>query len=465
MRRLLAARPVTVVAFAVACVGLIRVLYAEVRPFSAFNEWMAALVPLDPAQAGLLAVLGLVCASASCLLDARRRAKHAIHRRDWYFVCVYLLVGWVLVAGIFEKGRSQPAVHLICLAVLAVSGSYLWATTLVRLGAGTLGRSIFWPKVFATLPLRQFSGIFVLGAILLASIALFLGAADAITRSASTTVYSDLYLTSWLVGEWLAKVVLPAVTLTVVAVLCRDIIAVTAAKQAAVEARLAEERFRAELVTNVTHDLRTPLTSVVNYADLIGRHPAADPTLVEYAAVLGRKAERLRTLIGDLLEASRASAGTLPVHLQPIELTEILAQIAGEADEALAARGLVWVGPPPGSVLVLTDADHLWRILENLAGNAVKYALPGSCVRAELFRGNARVAVRLTNVTAEPLAVPAEKLTDQFVRGDAARHSEGSGLGLFISDRLARLIGARLVLAVDGDRFSATVDLPVPGSR
>jgi signal transduction histidine kinase len=465
MSRWFATRVFTVVAFAAASIGLIRVVYAVVPPFNTYDRWMNAVIPLDPAWAAALAAGGLAAASASCLLDAQRRAQRLVHRWDWYFVLVYLVAAWVLVAGFFEKGRSEPSFHVACLAVLAVTGCYLWETTLVRLAAGTIGRTIFWPKVFRTLPLNQFSGVFILVVVILTSLLLTLGASSAFLAATSSTVYSELYLTGWLSGEWLLKVALPTVTLTVVAVLCRDILAVTAAKEAAVEARLAEERFRAELVTNVTHDLRTPLTSIINYADLIGKHPAADPTLAEYSAVLSRKSERLRSLIGDLLEASRASAGSLPVRLAPIELTEIIAQVAGDADEALAARGLTWVGPPPRHQLVLTDGEHLWRILENLVGNVVKYARSGTCVHAELVEGPGRLAVRLTNLTDEPLALSAEQLTAQFVRGDVARHTEGSGLGLFISDRLARLIGASLVLAVDGDRFVATVDLPTLGSR
>jgi signal transduction histidine kinase len=426
---------------------------------------MGVVVPLDPVSAAAIAAAGFAAASASCLIDAGRRAELRIHRWDWYFVLVGLVLVWVLVAGVFEKGRDEPAVHLICLTLLAVTGCYVWATTAVRLAAGTLGATIFWPKVFRTLPLNQFSGIFILAVVVVVSLFLAWGASSALGSAINATVFHDLRLTFWLTGDWLPAVALPAVTLVVVAVLCRDIIAVTAAKEAAVEARLAEERFRAELVTNVTHDLRTPLTSIINYADLIGRHPTADPTLVEYSEVLGRKSERLRSLIGDLLEASRASAGSLPVRLQPIELTEILAQVVGEADDALAARGLTWEGPAPRHRLVLTDGEHLWRILENLVGNVVKYARSDTCVHAELVESPGRLGVRLTNLTDGPLVVPAELLTAQFVRGDAARHSEGSGLGLFISDRLARLIGARLALAVDGDQFIATVDLPVLASR
>jgi signal transduction histidine kinase len=169
-------------------------------------------------------------------------------------------------------------------------------------------------------------------------------------------------------------------------------------------------------------------------------------------------------LIGDLLDASRVSAGTLAVRLEPLELTELIAQVAGDFDEAFTARQLTWVGPPVGQYLVQADSEHLWRILENLVGNIVKYARPGSCVHADLVRlpgGPAgTIALRLSNLTAEPVFATAEQLTSQFVRGDSARSSEGSGLGLFIADRLARLMGARLALSIEGDRFSATVELP-----
>jgi signal transduction histidine kinase len=463
MKRVLSSTAFTVAMFAVAALGALAVLYSWVQPFAA-HRWQfgAAGVLLDARLGWVLFPVGLLAASASCLVDAGRRAGRPLHRADWFFVLVGLVVVWSGVAGFFEKGRSVPAVHLVCLAVLAVTARYAWATLLVRLRAGTLGSTIFWPRVFRTLPLTQFSGIFILVVVVIAGLLLLLGAVSSVQTAAQASVWQELALRQWL-GDWFTRVALSALTLAVVAVLCRNILAITAAKEAAVEAKLREERFRAELVTNVTHDIRTPLTSIVNYVDLIGSLELDDPTLAEYTAVLGRKAERLKVLIGDLLDASRVSAGTLAVRLEPLELTELIAQVAGDFNEAFIAQQLTWVGPPVGQYLVQADSEHLWRILENLVGNIVKYARPGSCVHADLVRlpggPPGTIALRLSNLTAEPVFATAEQLTSQFVRGDSARSSEGSGLGLFIADRLARLTGARLAISIEGDRFSATVEL------
>ena len=450
---------VTVGGFALASLGTVAVLYSSVYPFSYYGLRLG-LSFSQGAIPGLIALIaGLVIATWTCLAAAERRSTTWPHRLDWFFVLVVLIGVWTLVVGFLEAGRSFLGWHVIGMTVLAVTVSYLWATTLVRLRAGTVGETIFWPRVFAVLPLRQFSGFFILAVVVIATGIFLVGAYYLLETALRSSGYSNLGLTSWL-GNGFTMMALPAFTLAVVAVLCANILSITAARERAVEAQLREERYRAELVTNVTHDIRTPLTSIVNYVDLIDKLELDDPTLAEYTGVLGRKAERLRVLIGDLLEASRASAGTLPVRLQPIDLTELLAQVSGDFDDALAARGLTWVGPPPGPVWVRADGEHLWRILENLVGNVVKYARPGSCAHAELFRTASTVTLRLANLTTEPLLVSGEELIAQFSRGDASRHTEGSGLGLFIADRLAQLMGTSLRVAVEGTHFAATLELP-----
>ncbi|MEA5052457.1 MAG: HAMP domain-containing sensor histidine kinase [Propionicimonas sp.] len=464
MTSVLRSRTTTAVGFAVAGLGFVSLLYSEVPPFSNYRGLFSPLLAIPWAGPyGLLglAVLlaGLGTATLSCLLDADRRSGEWLHRFDYFLVLVAWLATWSLVAGFFEKGRANPFWHLVCLTVLAGTGCYLWATTFVRLGSHTLASTILWPRVFRTLRLNQFSGIFILVVTVIAGVLLLSGVRSVVGEAMSYSSWQDIALSSWLLG-WFAQVGLPALTLAVVSILSLNILSITAAKERAIEEKLREERFRAELITNVTHDLRTPLTSIVNYVDLIGKLDLDDPQLAEYTDVLGRKAARLTVLIGDLLDASRASAGNLPVRLAPLELTEILAQIAGDFDAALTARHLTWVGPGTVHAHVLADGEHLWRILENLLGNVTKYAKPGTCVHADLERTPGVVALRLSNLTPEPLDLPADQLTAQFVRGDAARHSEGSGLGLFIADRLARLMNATLTVAADADRFAVTVTLP-----
>lgn len=469
MRRL-APTVLTVASFAIAACALVTGLYARVPPFANYRGvFDRTPLPLGThlsdgrLELAVFLTAGVV-ASVASLWDAGRRARGPLHRLDYFFVLLGIVVAGTLLAGLFVRGRADAFWHLVCLTGLAVLASYGWCTTLVRLRAGTVRQTVFWPKVFETLPLRQFSGIFILAVVVGGVLLLANGVRAVLYEAVSYTYALDTSMVSWL-WSWFSGVALPVLALAVVAVLCRDLIAITVAKERAVEARLREERFRAELVTNVTHDIRTPLTSIVNYVDLIDKLDLDDPRLAEYTEVLGRKAERLKVLIGDLLDASRASAGNLPVRLEPIEVTEILGQIAGDFDDAFAARGLVWVGPAAGHDVVEADGEHLWRILENLVGNVVKYAKPGSCVHADLHRLPGIVRLQLTNRTAEPIFATAEQLMSQFVRGDASRHGEGSGLGLFIADRLARLMGASLAVVVDGDRFTATIDLPAGPAR
>lgn len=448
--------------YLMAASGLVIYLYGQVTPFASYGYLLGIQGTPGTAIGGLLAVpAGGVLATSSALLDAERRATWRLHRFDYFFALVGSVLVSTLAAAMLEWGRGAAFVHVMSWGVLVALAGYCWETTLVRLRGRTLAETICWRRVFGTLPVRQFSGAFILIVVVLAASVLLLGLWSALDAATGRTDYNELPMTSWMAGYWIPLVLLPAAVLGVVAILGLNIVSVTADRQRAIEAQLREERFRAELITNVTHDLRTPLTSIINYADLIGRQPVTDPTLGEYAAVLGRKAERLRVLIGDLLEASRASAGAVPVRLEPIELTEILGQVAGDFDAAFASRELEWVSPPVQPCLVSADGAHLWRILENLVGNVVKYARPGSVVRAEVLALPGAGAIRLRNRMEAPLAVTPEALTAQFVRGDAARHGEGSGLGLFIADRLARLTGASLSVGVEGDDFVATVTLPL----
>ncbi|MCW5952973.1 MAG: sensor histidine kinase, partial [Propionibacteriaceae bacterium] len=402
--------------YLMAALGVVVYLYGQVTPFASYGHLLGIRGAPASAIAALLAIpVGGVLATSSALQDAERRVAWRAHRFDYFFVLVGAIVAGTLAVGILEWGRGMALVHLASLSVLVALVGYCWETTLVRWAGRTLRATICWPRILGTLPVRQFSGAFILIVVVLASVVLLFGLVGAVDAAIVRTDYNDSGYSAWLAGYWIPAVLLPGVVLAVVASLGQNIVTVTADRQRAIEAQLREERFRAELITNVTHDLRTPLTSIINYADLIGRQPATDPNLGEYAAVLGRKAERLRVLIGDLLDASRASAGAVPVRLEPIELTEILGQVAGDFDAAFAARELEWVSPPVRPCLVTADGAHLWRILENLVGNVVKYARPGSVVRAEVLALPGAGAIRLGNRMDAPLAVAPEALTAQFV--------------------------------------------------
>ena len=231
---------------------------------------------------------------------------------------------------------------------------------------------------------------------------------------------------------------------------------------AAVEQRLRSERMKTELITNVSHDLKTPLTSVVNYAELVGREAPAEGTLREYADVLLRQSERLKRLIEDLVEASKASTGSLEVELMPCDASVFLTQAAGEYEEKLAAADLTLVTKTPEKELrILADGRRMWRIFDNLMGNALKYALPGTRIYLSLEEQDGEAVFSFKNTSRQPLDLPASELMERFVRGDAARSTEGSGLGLSIAGSLAELQGGVLRLFIDGDLFKAMLRFPV----
>lgn len=234
--------------------------------------------------------------------------------------------------------------------------------------------------------------------------------------------------------------------------------------QEAVNEQMKSERFKAELITNVSHDLKTPLTSIINYVDLLKTTQQTDPKAQEYIAVLDRKAQRLKKLTEDLVEASKASTGALKVNREKIGMTQLIDQALGEYGEKLDARQLsVITVLPEDETYVYADGRHLWRVIDNLLSNCCKYAMSGTRVYLELTRGKGQVVLSVKNISREPLNVPAERLMERFVRGEESRSTEGSGLGLSIARSLTELQGGTFELAVDGDLFKAIVTMPQAG--
>ena len=233
---------------------------------------------------------------------------------------------------------------------------------------------------------------------------------------------------------------------------------------AAVEERLKSERFRTELITNVSHDIKTPLTSIINYVDLMEKEEPESETMREYLEVLSRQSGKLKKLIEDLIEASKAAAGSLPVDAQRCELQVLVEQMAGEYEERLQANDLkLIVSQPEEPLCILADGRHMWRIFDNLLSNVCKYALPGTRVYLTTEKQGADAWVHIRNISREPLTLSAEELTERFTRGDSARTTEGSGLGLSIADSLTKLQGGEMRLSTDGDLFKVSLRFPLTG--
>lgn len=231
---------------------------------------------------------------------------------------------------------------------------------------------------------------------------------------------------------------------------------------AAVEERMKSERFRTELITNVSHDIKTPLTSIVNYVDLIRKENVTEEPLCGYVEVLARQSARLKKLTEDLIEVSKAATGNIPVHLEPCDAGVLLEQLGGEYAERMDAAALTWIVTHPEEPLtILADGRLLWRVLDNLMNNILKYAMPATRVYCTLERQEKTARFTFRNISRDPLNVPGEELLERFTRGDSARSTEGSGLGLAIANSLTELQGGALTLSVDGDLFKVELDFPL----
>ena len=240
-----------------------------------------------------------------------------------------------------------------------------------------------------------------------------------------------------------------------------DLNNISAGISTAVNEQMKSERFKAELITNVSHDLKTPLTSIINYVNLLKSTRQEDPKALEYIDVLDHKSQRLKKLTEDLVEASKASTGALSVNRERIGMGQLIDQALGEWTEKLEERRLTVVpNLPEGETWVYADGRHLWRVIDNLLSNCAKYAMEGTRIYVDLSRGKGQVSLSVKNISQEALNVPPERLMERFVRGDESRATEGSGLGLSIARSLTELQGGTFSLSVDGDLFKATVTLP-----
>lgn len=230
---------------------------------------------------------------------------------------------------------------------------------------------------------------------------------------------------------------------------------------AAVEQRMKSERLKTELITNVSHDIKTPLTSIINYVDLLER-PHTPEEGAEYLEVLERQSKRLKKLTEDLVEASKASTGNMSVTLAPTSTLEIINQSLAEYGQRMEAGKLsVLINVPEPAPAVRADGRLLWRVMDNLFNNVVKYAMPETRVYVDVRTSEGNAVISVKNISRAALNVSAEELMERFVRGDASRSTEGSGLGLSIAKSLTELQHGQFSISTDGDLFKAEVTLPL----
>lgn len=230
---------------------------------------------------------------------------------------------------------------------------------------------------------------------------------------------------------------------------------------AALEESIKSERLKTDLITNVSHDIKTPLTSIINYVNLLKQENFDDPKIMRYLDILDEKSQRLKTLTEDVVEASKVSSGNITLEFMNINLVEIIQQTSGEFEEKFTANDLTEVmSLPEHEVIIRADGRRLWRVLANIYNNAAKYAMKGTRVYADLYTIGDAAVFSLKNISDQPLNISADELTERFIRGDISRGTEGSGLGLSIAKTLTQMQGGNFELYLDGDLFRVTLTFP-----
>jgi signal transduction histidine kinase len=230
----------------------------------------------------------------------------------------------------------------------------------------------------------------------------------------------------------------------------------------AVEDRLKSERMKTELITNVSHDIKTPITSIINYASLINDEKTENPKISEYTQVLIRQSEKLKRLVEDLVEVSKATTNNLDVLLAPCNANVFIQQASGEYEEKMKASELTMVtSVPDKEINIMADGRRMWRVFDNLMNNICKYAQPGTRVYLSLEEKEKCAEITFKNTSREALNMTEDELMERFTRGDSSRNTEGNGLGLAIAKSLAELQGGKLNVIIDGDLFKAVLRFPV----
>ena len=229
-------------------------------------------------------------------------------------------------------------------------------------------------------------------------------------------------------------------------------------EEAAVQEQMKSERLKADLITNVSHDIKTPLTSIINYVDLLKRENIENEKAKDYIRVLDEKSQRLKQLTEDLVEASKISSGNIKLEFMNLNLNELVQQVNGEFAERFEGRNLDLICIlQPEPLLIRADSRRIWRVLENLYVNVCKYAMPGTRVYVDAIKKDGKIQLSIKNISENPLNFQADELTERFIRGDVSRSTEGSGLGLSIAKNLTVLQHGSFNIYLDGDLFKVTI--------
>ena len=227
----------------------------------------------------------------------------------------------------------------------------------------------------------------------------------------------------------------------------------------AIQDRMKSERLKAELITNVSHDIKTPLTSIINYVDLLKNETIENEKAKEYIGILDNKSQRLKKLTEDLIEASKVSTGNVSLNMEKINIVELVNQAVGEFEDRFKKHNLnTIIDSTENEIYVMADSKYMYRVIENLFSNVAKYALENSRVYIDLKKFDKSVKIEIKNISKEKLNISADELMQRFVRGDKSRTTEGSGLGISIAQNLTELQNGKFNLILDGDLFKIQVE-------
>ena len=507
-----------------------------VRSFSAAFDWYAGRVYGNLLNVGLYAsvlflmtCLTVFALSVWCMTPSKISAHKnpfPVRKMDYTALVLLCIVGFLATAQMLVGNvntslwrqllpTTQVASMIFYPAAAYILSMFAYGELVARLRDNTLVSTLYWVKFFSLYPVWRLAGFFA--AIVLATQLYLVGAyliSGNISSFANATAMNqgvhfipvpgsimtmetiigqtEVFVSDSFVDFNIANfdtnigimeqvnqgslLLIPLIVLLAATYFAAFILNLSQDYSRANAEKIKAERFKSELITNVSHDIKTPLTSIINYVDLL-KSEVVQGKPVEYVQVLDRKSARLRILIDDLMEASKASTGNLRVDWQDINLSELIGQVAGEFEDIFAEKGLQLVlRQPDSAVWVRTDSRHLCRILENLFSNAGKYALGGTRVFADItlaekrdsqayandgirdaMRGRNNVRIVIQNTSAEPVEFSDGEATQEFMRGDRARSTEGSGLGLYIAKSLAEILGGQLKVEVLGDLFRVEV--------
>lgn len=226
----------------------------------------------------------------------------------------------------------------------------------------------------------------------------------------------------------------------------------------AIEQSLKSERLKTELITNVSHDIKTPLTSIINYVDLLKKEKMPNEKATEYLMILDNKSQRLKKLTEDLVEASKASSGNIKLNMEKLNVKELVQQVSGEFEDRFKERELEEIKTfPEQDIFIKADGRYMYRVLENVYSNVAKYALENTRVYLDVVKNQHTVVIQMKNISKQELNISADELMQRFVRGETSRNTEGSGLGLSIASSLTELQGGQFHIYLDGDLFKVTI--------